>query len=86
MELVYVNENNEESKEQKSGVFNEVSSDSNGMFEEQTSNERRIAKKQLHGAETKSESKHDAAFNQEQYSVPKENVQPQNIPNRCHQL
>lgn len=58
MKLVYAKENNEELKEQKFGLFNEVSSDSNGMFEEQSKVERDTAGKQLYGAgiENKSES------------------------------
>lgn len=83
MELVYANENNEESKEQKSGVFNEVSSDSNGMFEEQSKVERDTAGKQLYGAGIENKSESDVVSGQEQYNAPierfMENVQPQNI-------
>lgn len=78
MKIVDADPDNEEAKKQKIGLCNEVSSDSNGMFKEQMSNERRIAEKQLYGAETKSKSKYDAAFNQEQYSVPEENFQSKN--------
>lgn len=83
MKLVYANENNEESKEQKSGVFNEVSSDSNGMFEEQSKVERDTVGKQLYGAGIENKSESDVVSGQEQYNAPIEhftkNVQPQNI-------
>lgn len=69
MKLVYANENNEESKEQKSEVFNEVSSDSNGMFEEQSKVERDTVGKQLYGAGIENKSESDVVSGQEQYNA-----------------
>ena len=79
---MYAKENNEESKEQKFGLFNEVSSDSNGMFEEQSKVERDTAGKQLYGAGIENKSEPYVVSGQEQYNASvdccRENVKPQN--------
>ena len=49
MKIVYAEENNEESKEQKFGLFNEVSSDSNSLFQQTTKEEREAAENKFRG-------------------------------------
>lgn len=46
---MYAEENNEESKEQEFGLCNEVSSDSNGLFQQTTKEERETAENKFRG-------------------------------------
>lgn len=79
VEVVHQNPKKSETEKQESSIFHEVSTDSNGLFEEKTKEKREAAEKSLHGI---SENKPETFVSSvQEYNVPVEyhnNIQPQN--------
>ncbi len=81
VEIVHLNPKKSKTEKQESSIFNEVSMDSNGLFEETTKEEREAAEKSLHRMPENKPEPCDSSV-QEQYNAPVEyynnNIQPQN--------